>query len=405
MKINKSLAGKNVLIGITGGIGAYKTYNVIRELTKLGAEIKVIVTESAKAFISAVTLETFTGNAVYDTMFGAAYRASAVHIELSRWADCFLVCPATANIIGKAANGIADDLLSTTIITYDKKIIYAPAMNSTMYLNPMVQENIRKLSSLGHIFVGPDTGDLATAEEGEGIGRLIAEEAITETVRRRILSRDDLRGRRVLVTAGRTEEPIDPVRYISNRSSGRMGFAIAEEAFVRGAEVTLIAGVHEVPPPFGIQVENVQTANEMSRAVKSAWSHNDILVMAAAVADYRPAVSALKKIKRNSDEMTLELTQNDDIIAYAAKDKGSKIVVGFALETDNELAGGQDKLKRKGLNMIVINNPGESGAGFGTETNKVTIVTAGGKPEFIPLMTKEKVAGEIWDRIVRLDDF
>lgn len=400
----EDFAGKKVLIGITGCIGAYKTYTVIRELVKRGAEVRVILTRSAGNFVSKVVLETFTGNRVCEEMFGAENREAAVHIELSRWSDCFLICPATANCIGKAACGIADDLLSTTIISYSGRILFAPAMNTRMYENPVVQENLRKLKSLGHEFIGPDSGDLASLKEGAGPGRLAAEEVIMDALCRSLLRERNLQNRRVLVTAGRTEEPIDPVRFISNRSSGRMGFALAREAAYRGAEVTLIAGVHDIQPPEVKNLICIRTASEMAEAVKTQWEHHDILVMAAAVADFRPVSVSSQKIKRATMNPVLELAENEDIIATAAKIKGNRLVVGFALETGKTIERGKEKLQRKGMDMIIVNNPLEQGAGFATETNKVTIITRDGNVEDLPLASKNEVAREIWDRIVALQN-
>ena len=396
------LAGKRVLFGISGGIGAYKAYTVMRELIKQGAEASVIATKSASQFVSKTVIETFTGNPYHDDMFGDANRGGAVHISLARRADCFIICPATANIIGKAAHGIADDLLSTSILVYEGSILFAPAMNSSMYLKSVVQENIGRLKSLGHEFIGPETGDLATLEEGSGIGRLAREDIIIQAVEERLLRRDDLAGKKVLVTAGRTEEPIDPVRYLSNRSSGRMGFAAAREARLRGAEVTLISGIHDVPVPHGIRLLEVKTACEMAEAVNSEWKKHDILVMSAAVADYRVKESASRKLKRGTDNLTLEPIPNEDILALAAKHKKGRLVIGFALETEKAVENGKEKLRRKNLDMIVVNNPNEPGAGFGTETNRVAIITAGGKAEELPLMSKNEVARELWDRAVRL---
>ncbi len=398
----KVLEGKKVLFGISGGIAAYKSYTVMRELIKRGAEVRVAATRSGHHFVSRAVIETFTGNPYYDDMFGDVNRSGAIHITLARWADCFIVCPATANILGKAAHGIADDLLSTVILVYEGKIMFAPAMNSSMYLNAAVQDNIAKLKSRGHRFIGPETGDLATLDEGSGIGRLVSEDIIIESVESHLLRGEDLAGKRVLVTAGRTEEPIDPVRFISNRSSGRMGFAVAREAMVRGAEVTLISGARDVPLPQGIRCVEVKTACDMAEAVRREWDDHEILVMAAAVADYRVKEEAPHKIKRDGNAVILELVPNEDIVAGAAKKKGKKLVIGFALETENAVENGKEKLKRKDLDIIVINNPNEAGAGFGTETNRVTIVTADGTVDELPLMSKRDVAREIWNRVIKL---
>lgn len=397
---NRSIDGKRILIGISGCIGAYKTYTVMRELIKQGAKIRVIGTKSAGHFVSRTVIETFTGNRYCDDMFGEANREGAVHIALARWADCFLICPATANILGKVAHGIADDLLSTAVLAYEGSILFAPAMNSSMYLNAVVRRNIDAIKALGHEFIGPETGDLATLEEGSGIGRLVKEEHIVQAVENRLWKGRGLEGRRILVTAGRTEEPIDPVRFISNRSSGKMGFAIAREAHMRGADVTLIAGVHNVPLPAGVRCIEVKTASEMAEAVRREWGGHDLLVMSAAVADYRPKSSLPQKIKRTETSCQIELEPNEDIIAEAAKNKKGKFVVGFALETENAIENGREKLARKNLDMIVVNNPREEGAGFGTETNKATIIAADGGIDELPLMSKREVARVLWDKII-----
>ncbi len=398
--MNNILNNKNILIGITGGIAAYKVNYLIRELKKNNSQVRVILTESGKEFVSELTLETISNNRVYSDLFEKTDGKFIPHIDLARWADCFLICPATANIIAKAAFGIADDLLSTVIISYDSKIIFAPAMNEIMYLNSVVQQNIKKLHDSGHIIIEPETGELACIEEG--IGRLPGTEKIVDYVKEYFDYRNELKGKRILVTAGRTIEPIDPVRYISNYSTGKMGYAIAEEACLKGGEVTLISGPTYLSPVSGVKNIRVKTAQEMAEAVKSEFSKNDVLIMAAAVSDYKPVEFSDNKVKSDKNRIQVEFEKNEDILESIGKIKGSKIAIGFSLETDNEVTNSLKKLKKKNLDFIIVNNPLNVGAGFGNDTNIVKIIDKNENVESLDKMSKNELARIILGKISKM---
>jgi phosphopantothenoylcysteine decarboxylase/phosphopantothenate--cysteine ligase len=400
-----SLNGKHILIGITGSIAAYKICYLIRSIKNQGGCVKTILTRSGKHFITRTTLEALSGEPVAFDMFEPMSSNRIPHIELARWADCFVVAPATANIIAKTVHGTADDLLSTVILAHPGAIIFAPAMNEAMWNNPVTQANVRRLQELGHWIVSPAVGELACGEEG--IGRMADPKEIEKTIITKLDlvasgNRLDLKDKKVLVTLGRTEEPIDPVRYISNRSSGKMGSAIADAALSRGADVTIIAGVHTAPLPQGAKVINVRTAQEMADTVIKEFKNYDVLIMAAAVADYRPIHTAKQKIKKSLSRLTLELEPTEDILAGIAQKKKNTLVVGFSLETDNEIENARKKLKEKHLDMIVVNNPLEPGSGFETDTNRVIIIECGKKPLELPLLPKRTVADRIIDRVVLL---
>ena len=394
------LKDKHILIGITGGIAAYKVTYLIRDLKKRGAEVKTVVTESGKRFISELTVETLTGNAVYGDIF--VKTDSVPHIDLARWADCFIICPATANFLAKCATGIADDLLSTLILSYERKVLFAPSMNTVMYLNRVTQENLKKIRKAGHIIIEPESGELACKEEG--IGRLAEPETIVTHIEKYFNLQKDLSGKKILITAGRTEEPIDPVRYISNHSSGKMGYALAEAARNRGAQVTLISGPASVLPPGDVPFIPVQTARQMADAVKKEFDKNDILVMAAAVSDYRPAVISNQKLKKDKEQLQIELVKNEDILASIGKIKGEKITVGFSLETEDEMNNGLKKLKSKNLDLIVVNNPLVEGAEFGGDTNVAALIDKNEKTESLPKMTKGELAEIILSKIKEIAD-
>ncbi|MDZ7261862.1 MAG: bifunctional phosphopantothenoylcysteine decarboxylase/phosphopantothenate--cysteine ligase CoaBC [candidate division KSB1 bacterium] len=390
--------GKNILIGITGGIAAYKTCEIVRELKKLGAEIRVVMTKAAQHFVTPLTFETLSEHPVLCELFPEKpIEAAPIHIKLARWPHAILVCPATANSIGKVANGIADDLLSTLIMAATVPIIFCPAMNQDMYQNPVVQENIRKLQALNYVFVEPEQGSLACGEQGWG--RLAEKQTIIDTLKKVLLTTSELSGKRVLVTAGRTEELIDPVRMITNFSSGKMGFALAEAAALRGAEVTLVSGPTELKPYCWVNYRKVRTASEMAQVVREEFGATDILIMAAAVADFRPKMIAPEKIKKDQARLVLELEKTDDILHEAGQNKGHRILVGFALETEPGLENARAKLQQKNLDLIVWNNPLEQGAGFGWDTNKVTLIDRWGTSEDLPLMSKRQVAERILDKI------
>jgi len=395
------LKGKKVLIGITGGIAAYKVNFLIRELKKMGADVRVILTEAGKEFVSVLTLETLSDNKVYSGLFPKTGEKWIPHIDLARWTDCFLVCPATANFIAKSALGLADDLLSTVFLSYGSKIIIAPSMNENMYLNKVVQENIRKLQERGHIIIiEPEIGELACKEEG--IGRLASIEKIIDSIKNVLIYREEFKGKKVLVTAGRTEEPIDPVRYISNYSTGKMGFSIAEEAGLKGGEVTLISGPTFLRPPSGIKYISVNTAEEMAEVVKKEFLKNDILIMTAAVSDYKPKRVSKSKIKRENERIQIELVENEDILESIGKAKGDKITVGFSLETEDEISNSIKKLKKKNIDFIVVNNPLVDGAGFGKDTNVVKIIDKDENIESFSQMTKSELAEIILNKILKL---
>jgi len=394
------LESKKVLIGITGGIAAYKVNFLIRELKKMGADVRVIITGAGKEFVSVLTLETLSNNEVYSELFPKTGNKRIPHIELARWADCFLVCPATANFIAKSALGLADDLLSTVFISYNSKVIIAPSMNENMYLNKVVQENIKRLREGGHIIIEPEIGELACNEVG--IGRLTSIEKIIDCIKKFLIYRDEFKGKKVLVTAGRTEEPIDPVRYISNYSTGKMGFSIAEEADLKGGEVTLISGPTFLKPSSNIKYIPVKTAEEMAEAVKKEFLKNDILIMTAAVSDYKPKRVSKSKIKKENERIQIELVKNEDILESIGKAKGNKITVGFSLETEDEISNSIKKLKKKNLDFIVVNNPLVDGAGFGKDTNVVKIIDKDENIESLPQMTKNELAIIILNKILKL---
>lgn len=387
-------------MGVTGGIAAYKTCEIVRDLVKEGAEVQVVMTQAAREFIAPLTFETLSNREVLSELFPPQKKVATRHIGVVQWAHKVVVCPATANIIGKVASGIADDLLSTMLMVARSKTIFCPAMNSEMYSNPVVQENIRKLEALNYKFVKPEWGELACGTEGWG--RLAAKERILNFLKLELLKTEELAGKRVLVTASRTEEPIDPVRVITNRASGKMGFALAEAAALKGAQVTLISGPTALQPPDGIKYTQVQTAREMAAAVAHEFPSSDIVLMAAAVADYRPATSSDNKIKKSNNKLTLQLARTQDILKELGKSKGDKILVGFSVETEREVENSLRKLKEKNLDLIICNNPLQEGAAFAEDTNIVTIIAKDGGTEQLPQMSKTEVAKKILDKIVEM---
>ena len=390
------LTGKKIVLGVTGGIAAYKAAELTRALIKEGAQVKVIMTKSAMEFISPLTLQTLSCDMVYTDMFVPTAKWDMAHITLAEFADAFVIAPATGNIIGKIAGGIADDLLSTTIMAGDKPTLFCPAMNDKMLANPIVQENIGKLKKYGYVVMDSACGELAC--KTQGAGRLPEVPSIVEEIAA-LLTPKDLTGERILVTAGPTEEPLDPVRFITNLSSGKMGYALATVARRRGAQVTLITGPTNLPLPPVDKVVRIRTAQEMYEAVLENFKKATIIIKAAAVADYRPAVLAKDKIKKNNQPLSLRLDRNPDIIAEIGRIKGSRILVGFAMETQNLLANAREKLKRKNLDFIVANSLREEGAGFQTDTNVITIIDGSGNAEALPIMAKIDAAAKILDRI------
>ncbi|MGV8056781.1 MAG: bifunctional phosphopantothenoylcysteine decarboxylase/phosphopantothenate--cysteine ligase CoaBC [Smithellaceae bacterium] len=390
------LKDKKIVLGVTGGIATYKAAELTRALIKEGAQVKVIMTKSAMEFVSPLTFQTLSHNMVYTDMFVPTFQYDMAHINLAEFADAFVIVPATGNIIGKIAGGIADDLLTTTIMASDKPALVCPAMNDKMLANPIVQENINKLKKYGYAVMDSAYGELAC--KTQGAGRLPEVSSIVEEIAA-LLAPKDLTGERILVTAGPTAEPLDPVRFITNLSSGKMGYALAKVARRRGAYVTLITGPTNLPLPQVDEIVQIRTAREMYEAVLENFKKATVVIKAAAVADYRPAVQAKEKIKKTDRPLSLNLERNPDIIAEICKIKGNRIVIGFAMETQNLLANARDKLKRKKLDFIVANSLCEEGAGFQTDTNVITIIDNSGNAESLPKMTKIDAAGKILDRI------
>lgn len=386
-----------MLLGITGGIASYKTAWLARLLTQAGAEVDAVMTRSAQEFVGAVTIQALTGRAVHTELFGSAHALD--HIKLARAADLVVVAPATADFLARAANGHADDLLSACLLATEAPVLLVPAMNDRMWAHAQTQRNVAHVRELGYRIFEPDTGALA-AGEGSGPGRMPEPEAILMHVGRMLEPPGPLAGLNVVVTAGPTREPVDPVRYLSNRSSGRMGVEVAAAAWRRGANVRLIAGPMTIAPPPGIDVSAVETTEEMAAAVTSALPNADVLVMAAAPADFRPAQPAATKIKKRSAPEQVELVPTPDILLTTrkARKKGA-IIVGFALETNDVVSNGRGKLAAKELDLIVVNDATEAGAGFGVETNRVTILSRTGAEEDLPLMSKREVADAILDRV------
>lgn len=392
------LKNKNVLIGICGGIAAYKVCELIRLLKKDEANVKVIMTKNAQKFITPLTLQTLSQNKVYTDTFEREYSYDIEHISLTTWADILVVAPATANIIGKFANGIADDLLSTTFLAFDKPVLIVPAMNSNMFENAIVKQNIHKLKSVGINFVEPESGFLACGVYGKG--RYPENQKILIEIEK-LLCNQDLAGKKVLITAGPTREYLDPIRFISNRSSGKMGYALAEEAYKRGAQVTVVSGPVSINTYADIEIIHVQTASQMYQKVKDIYAQYDILIFSAAVADYRPKTTNKNKIKKeNKDELVIELVKNPDILKFVGENKKSgQIIVGFSAETENVLENSQKKLEAKNADLIVANNVLEEGAGFDVDTNIVTLISKE-KIENLPKMNKSEVAKRIFDHVL-----
>ncbi len=391
------LADKTIVLGITGGIAAYKAADIASKLTQAGATVEVVMTEAATKFITPLTLRNITGRPVVTDMFEPASEYSVEHIALAEVANAVVIAPATANTIAKLACGIADNMLTSMVLATKAPVILAPAMNDNMLHNPITQENLAKLKARGFTIVDPVHGRLASGKMGWG--RLAETETIITTIQR-VVGRDgDLAGKRIVVTAGGTQEPIDPVRHISNRSSGKMGYALAEAARDRGAEVKLITAPTPLPAPAGIEITPVRTAAEMKMAVSEAVAHADALLMAAAVADYQPKDTAKKKIKKDSPSLTLELVRTPDILAEVT---GKLVKVGFAAESEDLVTNARNKLKQKGLDLIVANDITDAHSGFGTDTNKVTIIDRKGNVDELPLLTKREVAERILDRVIQL---
>ncbi|WP_346878611.1 bifunctional phosphopantothenoylcysteine decarboxylase/phosphopantothenate--cysteine ligase CoaBC [Clostridium sp. UBA7791] len=392
------MSKKNVVIGVTGGVAVYKALDVISRLKKKDINVDVIMTKSACEFVTPLSFQSLSQNAVIKNMFDEPKVFEIQHISLAKKADILVVVPATANIIGKVANGIADDMLSTTIMATNAKVIFAPAMNTNMYNNPIVKENIKKLKGYGYEFINPSSGRLACGDVGNG--KLADTEEIAEVVLSHLHEPKDLVGKKVLVTAGPTRANIDPVRFLTNRSTGKMGYAIAEEARDRGAEVVLVSGPTSIKAPLGVKIIKVETNEEMLKAVKAEFDTSDIVVKSAAVSDYKPKTYSDKKIKKGPGNLNIELERDNDILKELGTLKKHQILVGFAAESNDVIENAHIKLKKKNLDYIVANNITESNAGFGSDTNRVTVINRDGKEISLDNMSKRLVGHELFNMIL-----
>lgn len=397
-----SLGNKKILLGVSGSIAAYKSALLVRLLVKEGADVKVIMTQAAKDFITPLTLSTLSKNPVLTSFTNGENGEWNNHVELGLWADAMIIAPASANTLAKCANGIADNLLIASYLSAKCPVFFAPAMDLDMYIHPSTVENLRKLKSFGNELIKAEFGELASGLVGEG--RLAEPEEIVHQLTRFFSRKEALKGKKVLITAGPTQEPIDPVRFISNHSSGKMGFAIAEAFEMAGAEVLLVSGPVSISFPKGVKIEKVQSAQQMYEATAKYFEECDIVILSAAVADYTPLYVADKKIKKKEDVFTIEMTKTTDIAATLGKEKKTgQIIVGFALETDNEFENAKGKLERKNFDFIVLNSLQDSGAGFRYDTNKIKIINRAGKVYDFELKTKKEVAQDILETIIKID--
>lgn len=391
------LKGKTVILAVSGSIAAYKIANLARMLKKLECNVQVLMTKNAVNFINPITFESLTGNKCLIDTFDRNFQYSVEHVALAKQADIVLIAPASANVIGKIANGIADDMLTTTVMACPCKKLVSPAMNHHMYHNPIVQDNLDKLSRFGYEIILPDTGMLANGDQGDG--RMPEEKVLLEYILREIAYEKDLTGKKILVTAGATRESIDPVRFITNHSSGKMGFALARAAMLRGADVTLVAAHTEAEPPMFVRVLPVGSAQDMFEAVTKEAKTADYIIKAAAVADYTPVATADHKLKKSDQDLTIELKRTKDILKYLGEHKKEgQILCGFAMETEDLLENSRKKLESKNCDLICANSLREEGAGFGTDTNRITLITRE-KETRLELMTKEQAAHRILDTI------
>jgi phosphopantothenoylcysteine decarboxylase / phosphopantothenate---cysteine ligase len=396
------LKNKKILLGVSGSIAAYKSALLVRLLVKEGAEVKVIMTAAAKDFITPLTLSTLSKNPVLSSFTNGEKGEWNNHVELGLWADAMIIAPASANTLAKCANGISDNLLIASYLSAKCPVFFAPAMDLDMYVHPSTVENLRKLKSYGNEIINAEFGELASGLVGEG--RLAEPEQIVHQLTRHFSKNPAFKGKKVLITAGPTQEPIDPVRFISNHSSGKMGFAIAEAFEMAGAEVTIVSGPVSISSPQGVKIEKVQSAKQMFDATEKYFAESDIVILAAAVADYTPLHVADKKIKKKEDVFNIEMTKTTDIAATLGKEKKTgQIIVGFALETDNEFENAKGKLERKNFDFIVLNSLQDSGAGFRYDTNKIKIIDRAGKVYDFELKTKKEVAQDILETIVKID--
>ncbi len=394
------LKGKTVLLGITGSIAAYKIAYLASALHKLHADVHVLMTENATNFINPITFETLTGNKCLVDTFDRNFQFQVEHVSIAKKADVVMIAPASANVIGKIANGLADDMLTTTVMACRCQKIFAPAMNTAMYENPIVQDNIRKLKHYGYEVITPASGYLACGDTGAG--KMPEPETLLEYILREVAFEKDLSGKKVLVTAGPTQEAIDPVRCLTNHSSGKMGYAIAKMAMLRGAEVTLVSGPTAIEPPLFVKVLPVTSARDMFEAVTGVSDQQDIIIKAAAVADYRPKQVSEDKVKKNDDQASIELERTDDILKYLGQHKkDGQFLCGFSMETKNMIGNSRAKLEKKNLDMVAANNLKVEGAGFQGDTNVLTLITQDEEVS-LPLMSKEDAALKILDKIISL---
>ena len=391
------LEGKHIVLGVTGSIAAYKIASLASMLKKKQADVTVIMTQNATNFINPITFETLTGNKCLVDTFDRNFQYSVEHVALAKQADVFMVAPASANVIAKAAHGLADDMLTTTLLACTCPKIVAPAMNTRMFQNEIVQDNLKRLEHYGMEVIHPASGYLACGDTGEG--KMPEPEVLYEYIVK-ALTPKDMSGRHVLVTAGPTRERMDPVRYISNHSTGKMGYAIATQAMRRGADVTLVSGRVTIQPPIGVHVVSIVSAADMAQAVKDRADEQDIIIKAAAVADYRPADVSDEKVKKKDDSLSLALERTEDILAYlGAHRREGQFLCGFSMETEHMIENSRAKLEKKNIDMIVANNLKQKGAGFGTDTNVVTLLTREETVE-LPMMSKEEVADALLDYIM-----
>lgn len=396
----KILENKTVVIGVTGSIAAYKMPNIARMLIKLGARVHVLMTKNAVNFINPIAFESLTSTKCLIDTFDRNFQYSVEHVAIAKAADVVLIAPASANVIGKIANGIADDMLTTTVMACPCTKIIAPAMNHNMYHNPIVQDNISRLASYGYVIAEPERGMLANGDMGDG--RMPSEDILLEYILRETAHEKDLEGKRVLVTAGATQEKIDPVRYITNHSTGKMGYAIAKAAMRRGADVTLVSGICAIKPPMFVNKIDAVSAQDMFEAVKAHAAESDIIIKAAAVADYRPKNPADSKIKKSDGSMSIELERTVDILDWLGKNRREgQFLCGFSMETDNMIENSRAKLIKKNADMIAANSLKQEGAGFGTDTNVLTLITSDNVTE-LEIMSKYEAANALLDAIIKI---
>lgn len=394
------LKGKTVLLGVTGSIAAYKIAYLASALKKLHADVHVLMTKNATNFINPITFESLTGNKCLVDTFDRNFQFQVEHVSIAKKADVVMIAPASANVIGKLAHGIADDMLTTTVIACKCKKIISPAMNTNMFENPIVQDNLKILEHYGYEVIQPASGYLACGDTGAG--KMPEPQTLLAYIEKEIACKKDLKGKKILVTAGPTQEAIDPVRYITNHSSGKMGYSVAKAAMLRGADVTLVSGRTAIEPPMFVKVVPIVTAKEMFDAVTSVSDEQDIIIKAAAVADYRPAVVSSEKVKKKDGEMSIALERTDDILKYLGEHKKeNQFLCGFSMETQNMVSNSRAKLEKKNLDMIAANNVKEKGAGFQGDTNVLTLITQE-EETLLPLMSKEDAANQLLDKILML---